>query len=28
LGLFIVLRFVTIVVRWRNGRWAVVGAVR
>ncbi|NMO52489.1 MATE family efflux transporter [Actinoplanes sp. TBRC 11911] len=28
LGLFILLRFVTIVVRWRNGRWAVVGAVR
>lgn len=28
LGLFIALRFVTIVWRWRGGRWAVLGAVR
>jgi putative MATE family efflux protein len=28
LSLFMLLRFAAVVVRWRSGRWAVVGAVR
>jgi Na+-driven multidrug efflux pump len=28
LGMFILIRFVTTVWRWRSGRWAVLGATR
>jgi len=28
LGLFILIRFVTTVWRWRSGRWAVLGVTR